>query len=331
VIQTVSTSVYCTYFDLAYAPRGRVLIESLRQQGDDGLVHVLTLDAETFDEVASWSGLNVRPLRLSDLEFVFPRLAAAAQDRSRMEYIFTLTPWLTLWVMDQVAEGSLVTYLDADMAFFSSTSPIYEELADASVGIVEHRFTWEQSWRRKYGTYNVAWVSFRRDKSGRACLQWWADRCLEWCRDEVNSGRFADQGYLDHFDELFAGVRVIHLPGADVAPWNLRRHSMTSSFDGRVLVDGEPLIFFHFHGLRLEGDRFHFKHVPYLASTTPTLKNLVYRPYCEALQAATKSLTEGAAAMERRPTLFASLKAGRAATLRWMGVRRGDYVDIRAS
>ena len=325
----VGTPAYCTYFDIAYAPRGRVLIESLRQQGDQGTVHVLALDAETFDGVSSWGDLNVRPLRLSDLEDAFPQLTAARADRSRMEYVFTLTPWLTIWAMDQVAEASLVTYLDADMAFFSSTSPLYEELADASIGIVEHRFTWEQAWRRKYGTYNVAWVSFRRDQAGRACLQWWADRCLEWCRDEVDHGRFADQGYLDRFVELFAGVRVIDLPGADVAPWNLRRHSMTSSTDGNVLVDGEPLIFFHFHGLRLEGVRFHFKHAPYLASTTSTLRELVYRPYCEALLAATKPLTGEPAAMTRRPTLLASLKGGRAATIRWLGIRRGDYVDIQ--
>ncbi|MEI8261963.1 MAG: glycosyl transferase, partial [Actinomycetes bacterium] len=267
----MNTTEYCTYFDLAYAPRGRVLIESLRQQGDHGLVHVLALDAETFDEVTSWSGLHVRPLRLSDLELAFPQLASAQQDRSRMEYVFTLTPWLTLWVMNQVAEGSLVTYLDADMAFFSSTSHIYEELADASVGIVEHRFTWEQSWRRKYGTYNVAWVTFRRDKSGKACLQWWADQCLEWCRDEVTVGRFADQGYLDSFPELFDRIVVIKHPGADLAPWNLRRHEVT--WDGQqVDVDGRPLVFFHFHGLRSEGQRFRFKHVPYLAKTTQAVR-----------------------------------------------------------
>jgi hypothetical protein len=104
---------------------------------------------------------------------------------------------------------------------------------------------------------------------------------------------------------------------------------MTSSTDGNVLVDGEPLIFFHFHGLRLEGVRFHFKHAPYLARTTSTLRDFVYRPYCEALLAATKPLAGGAAAMERRTTLLASLKAGRAATIGWLGVRRGDYVDIQ--
>jgi hypothetical protein len=327
----VTANVYCTYFDIAYAPRGRVLIESLRTCGDHGLVYVLALDAETFDEVSSWSDSGIRPVSLSELEGTFPQLTSARANRSRMEYVFTLTSWLTLWAMGQVADGSFVTYLDADMAFFSSTSPIYEILTGASVGIVEHRFTWEQRWRRKYGTYNVAWVSFRKDEAGRSCLQWWADHCLAWCRDEVDDGRFADQGYLDRFPELFPGVSVIDLPGADVAPWNLRRHAITQSTEGGVLVDGEPLIFFHFHGLRLEGSRFHFKHVPYLAKTTPALRDLVYLPYCKALVEASKHSLGTSLAMERRPTLLASLRAGRSATIRWLGVRRGDYVDLSSA
>jgi hypothetical protein len=325
----VSSNAYCTYFDSAYVPRGRVLIETLRRQGDDNPVHVLALDDAAFVEVSSWSDLGVCVLTLSELEEKFPQLIAARADRSRMEYVFTLTPWLTSWTMGEVAEGSWVTYLDADMAFFSSTSPIYEGLADASVGIVEHRFTWEQAWRRKYGRYNVAWVGFRNDDAGRGCLQWWADQCLDWCRDEVDNGRFADQGYLDRFPELFSGVKTIELPGADVAPWNLRRHHVSSSPNGDVLIDGQPLIFFHFHGLRIEGTRFHFKHVPYLAKTTRAIRDSVYRPYCEALLAATGPVSRSARVMDRRPTMLGSLKSGRVATIRWLGVRRGDYVDIQ--
>lgn len=324
----MTTHAYCTYFDIAYASRGRVLIDSLRNNGDFNPVHVLTLDAETFDEVSSWSDLNVHAVALSELEELFPQLVDVRANRSPMEYVFTLTPWLTLWAIDQVPEGSFVTYLDADMAFFSSTSPIYESLAGASVGIVAHRFTWEQTWRRKFGTYNVAWVSFRNDASGLSCLQWWADQCLAWCRDEVDQRRFADQGYLDRFPEIFAGVSVINLPGADVAPWNLRRHTIRQSIDGRVLVDGEPLIFFHFHGLRVEDNRFHFKHVPYLARTTHVIRDLVYRPYCEALVAVGTSSSGTPRIMERRPTLLASLKSGRSATVQWLGIRLGDFVDV---
>lgn len=319
---------YCTYFDIAYAPRGRVLIESLRASGDFAVAYVLALDEEAFLEVSSWDQLNVQPLRLADLEAAFPQLAQAKADRSRMEYVFTLTPWLTQWVMSRIPQDTWVTYLDADMAFYSSTDAIYTELESASVGIVEHRFTREQAWRRKYGRFNVAWVGFRNDPRGLTCLKWWADCCLEWCRDEVSIGRFADQGYLDSFPDLFAGVGIISAPGADVAPWNLRRHKISLGPGGEPLVDGSPLIFFHFHGLKRDGGRYYFKHVPYFAKTTPAVRDAIYLPYCLALEAATPSDQRSLTVMDRRATLLSSLRSGRAATLRWLAIRRGDYVDV---
>jgi hypothetical protein len=247
--------------------------------------------------------------------------------RSRMEYLFTLTPWLTRWVLEQVPTNAWATYLDADMAFYSSPEPLYAAAAEGSVAIVEHRFTWEQSWRRKYGRFNVAWVGFRNDEDGRNCLEWWADRCAEWCYDQVSDGRFADQGYLDRFPQ-FPGVVVLDHPGADVAPWNLRRHHLTRDVSGSVLVDGRPLVFFHFHGLREVEGRYHFKHLPYLARTTAALREHVYRPYCERLDAAASLIGgERQASLSRRPTLAVSVRSGRSEALRWIGERRGDYLD----
>jgi hypothetical protein len=326
----MSLYTYCTYFDIAYAARGRLLIESLRQCGDFGPIYVLALDEETFDEVSTWAGSDIHVLTLLDLEQEFPRLSTARLDRSQMEYVFTLTPWLIKWTMRTLDEDSWVTYLDADMAFYSSTSPIYELLTDASIGIVPHRFSWEQFWRRKYGKYNVAWVSFKKDTAGQACLHWWADQCHTWCRDQVDDGRFADQGYLDKFPQLFDGVQIIDLPGADVAPWNIRRYRFTSTDHVTVLVDGAALIFFHFHGLRVEGTLFHFRHAPYLARTSPLIRELIYRPYCAKLLAIGISTTRETPPMSRRPTLLTVLRARRSAFIQWLGVRRGDYLDLKA-
>ena len=151
---------------------------------------------------------------------------------------------------------------------------------------------------------------------------------MDWCGDVVDSGRFADQGYLNSFPTLFDGVVVVDLPGVDVAPWNLRRHSLAVDRAGQVLVDGSPLIFFHFHGLAQEGNRFYFKHVPYLAKTTSVIREAVYLPYCKALKAASPLCAQGTSEMKRKPTLLASLKSGRAATLRWLGEMRHDFVDV---
>lgn len=320
---------YCTYFDGAYAPRTGVLIETLRKQGDTRPVFALALDDAALAAIENMSHLDVHGVRLAEIESEFPQLAPAKKNRSRMEYVFTLTPWLVRWMLARVTSDSWVTYLDADMAFFSGTDSIYKAIDSSSVAIVEHRFTWDQAWRGKYGRFNVAWVGFRNDEPGRACLEWWADRCLEWCFDEVSNGRFADQGYLDRFPELFTRVAIIHLPGADLAPWNLRRHRVTANHSGDVQVDGSPLIFFHFHGLRSDGNRFHFKHLPYFARTTDEIRDQIYRPYCQALAAATAPLiTNTQPAMQRRPTLLGSLRSGRVTVLRWLGVLRGDFVDV---
>lgn len=320
--------VYCTYFDSGYLSRGRVLIETLRAQGDTGVVYVLALDEKTGIEVAAWTDLGVILVSLEELEAAYPTLCHARKTRSRLEYFFTLTPWLTKWTLERNAEDCWTTYLDADMAFFAEIDCLYAEGAQSSVMIVEHRFAWDQTWRLKYGRFNVAWVSFRKDSRGQACLNWWADSCLEWCNDETSRGRFADQGYLDDFPS-FPGVLVLQHPGADLAPWNLRRHQLEVNDSGSLLVDGEPLLFFHFHGLRKIGRRYHFKHLPYFVRTTKTLRENIYRSYCERLEAleAARDHTEPEL-LHRKPTLFTSIRSGRTRMLLWLGEIRGDYLDV---
>jgi hypothetical protein len=118
------------------------------------------------------------------------------------------------------------------------------------VGIIEHRFTKRQSKLRRFGNYNVGWVSFRRDEYGLECLHWWAEHCIEWCYDRVEENRFADQKYLDEFPARFKSVRVLQHKGANVGPWNVANYPITQHGE-EIRVDGQPLIFFHFHGFKM--------------------------------------------------------------------------------
>ena len=321
-------AAYCTYFDYRYLAQGRLLIESLRSCGDKSPVYGLALDEAAHAAVASWGYPDVVPLRLDELEFRFPELGSAKADRIQMEYYFTLTPWLVNYVLDLSAKNEWVTYLDADMYFYSSTEPIYRDLERASIALVEHRFTWEQGWRLRYGRYNVAWVGFRNDVSGRDAARWWALQCLDWCFDLVSDGRFADQGYLDSLPSRFSGVVVVGHPGADLAPWNLRRHEISVDSDGRVTVDGQGLIFFHFHGLQRVEGRYYFKHSPYLARTSKEIRDGIYRPYCEKLESLQTRLEITSVPQPRASTTAISHWLGRAAVLHWLGRLCGDFVDV---
>jgi len=95
----------------------------------------------------------------------------------------------------------------------------------------------------------VGLVAFRRDERGLACLEWWRERCIEWCHDRVEGDRYADQKYLDDWPTRFAGVCVLQHKGANLAVWNLANYELGWT-DNQVTVDNQPMIFFHFHGLR---------------------------------------------------------------------------------
>ena len=65
----------------------------------------------------------------------------------------------------------------------------------------------------QFGRFNVGMVSFRNDVAGLACLSRWREKCIEWCYDRVEDGKFADQGYLDDWPTEHEGVVVLDMQG----------------------------------------------------------------------------------------------------------------------
>lgn len=287
---TATPRVYCTYFDSGYLSRGLALISSLRKQGDDSPIYVLALDVTTSTFLQQQAAHNVFVLSIEELEREEPELLKLKSQRSRMEYYFTCTPLLIRYVMNkQNIPSGLAIYLDGDLFFFDDPQLVINAMADSSVGIIEHRYPDSLANKlAKYGRFNVGWVGFRDDKAGREVLDWYSSQTLAWCSDKPEDGKYADQGYLDWFPE-FRGVKVLTSAGFNLAPWNVNRHEMgmTESDPGtyRVIVDGQPLVFFHFHGLRKVGTRFATGELTYGARLKKLLKKLVYQPYVNILNA----------------------------------------------
>lgn len=263
-----------------------MLIESLRANGDDSPVYILALDDETEVYLRENALPGVFVVSIDEIESDEPRLVALKTLRSKMEYYFTCTPLIIRYVMNQLAiPDSLAIYLDSDLFFFDNPSRVVEAMDGASVGIIEHRYLESTSQKLdKYGRFNVGWVGFRNDAKGRDVLNWYADQTLEWCSDKPERGKYADQGYLNWFPE-FPGVRILNSAGFNLAPWNTRRHILTLSKEPTVAVraDGDPLVFFHFHGLREFRSWFTSSQLLYRSPMTRVLKEFVYRPYAIAL------------------------------------------------
>lgn len=274
---------FCAYFDHRYFDRGVAMYESLLRVCPQARLFVLCLSSQCHDAFVRLALPNLIPIRLEDFEAGNAALAAAKANRSLVEYYFTCTPWLMDWLLRTRPEIETITYLDGDLFFFSDPEPIFRSFDGYSSLIIGHRFPPQRRHMEAYGLYNVGWVSFRRDADGLACLGWWRDRCLEWCHDRLEGDRFGDQKYLDRFPELFKGVLVLEHPGANLAPWNIGNHRLTAR-EGRIFVDGQDLIFFHFHNFkRLAGPLWRVNHRDNFIPRYPFLARLLYRPYVRAL------------------------------------------------
>lgn len=282
---------YCSYFDSGYLSRGLTLIESLRRHGDDSPVWVLAMDEPTKRYLDERDDPSLHTLTIADLEAAEPELAPLRTGRSRMEYYFTSTPLLIRYVMNatagQTGQETVVAYLDSDLFFFDDPGLVLDALGTGSVGIIEHRYPKRlQARLAQYGRFNVGWVGFRSDANGRACLNWWAASTLAWCFDRPDAGKYADQGYLDRFPE-FDGVVVLQPAGLNLAPWNTARHTLSLA-GAQVMVDGDPLVFFHFHGLKRVGPRYATSQLIYGSPLRRILRDHVYTPYLNRLERSTR-------------------------------------------
>ena len=279
------TRHFCTYFDQNYALRGLTLFRSMQNHCGDFVLHVLCCDAATFELINALKIENLRAHRLEEIETFEPRLANLKSTRSRAEFLWTLSPIWPLFLLQKHAEIELLTYLDADLFFFSSDAPIWKEFGAASILIIEHRFPTHRQSGLENGRFNVGMMSFRRDENGLKCLNWYRERCLEWCFDRHEDGKYGDQKYLDEFPSRFAGVHILQHQGANVAPWNWMNGNLRCD-QKELSFDGVPVIFYHFHGLKLFSARlFDPCRAAKLYDEMPrSLAKCVHQPYLDAMK-----------------------------------------------
>ena len=284
---------FCTYFDQNYLARGLVLYRSLTRHADPFVLHVLCFDDDTYRILKNLDYSNLRPISLQEFERGDDALLSAKQNRSQVEYYFTCTPSLPLYIFNHYPDVDLVTYLDADLYFYSSPAPIYDELGNQSILIVEHRFPERFHHLEKFGIYNVGLLAFRNDRFGKECLAWWRERCIEWCYDRTETGRFADQKYLDDWAVRFSQVVVLQHQGAGLAPWNVARYTLRENAEA-VFINSDPLVFYHFHHLRRIAP---FLYDPglrhYDIQIGSILLKRIYAPYLRELQYLTWQTSDG--------------------------------------
>jgi hypothetical protein len=247
----------CTVVTRSHLAEARVLAATFLEHHPGARVAALVLD----DPEASVRDEPFEVVRPADLDLPGPELARMASMYDAFELSCALKPWAVEHALRLGADA--VAYLDADVEVIA---PLGEALDAARAGRVvltpHHTTPPPQSPRFEHdrlaltgGSFNGGFVA--TGLAGLRFLAWWKERLARDCLDAIAEGWFVDQRWLDLVPALFEH-EVVRDPGWNVAFWNLRARTVSSS-PGGYTVDGSPLRFFHFSG--------YDPHRPYLLST----------------------------------------------------------------
>lgn len=267
---------FCTYFNAAYIWKGLAMYESLSKVSDDFCLYIMALDEKTFQ--------HLKKLNLPNMvvecwcNYETEQFLSLKEERTFAEYCWTCGPTI---IQHFMKSNNLpdITYLDSDLMFYNSFNCVYDEIGSHSIAITRHYSVNEE----QTGKYCVQFVYFKNDEEGNAALQWWKERCIEWCFTRIEKDRYADQKYLDFFPQRYKNVCIISNRGAGIAPWNMNHYSICNKSIIKYNDIEYPLVFFHFHGVKMDFKddclvaKFFDKDFPEDKHTTETL----FIPYIE--------------------------------------------------
>jgi len=270
---------FVTIFDSNYIGQGLTMLRSLLRTTPEARVWAVTADDWTRRILQALGESRIETVALEELET--PELRSVRPTRSRVEYYWTLTPFLPDFVFRNSTDSSIVTYVDADMHFRKSAHTLLDEFVGnepAAVMVTPHDYLPKYDQSQVSGKYCVQFMPFRRTSS-QAVLEDWQAKCIDWCFSRPQAGKFGDQKYLDAWPEQFG--QAIHIQRNTTllaAPWNARARAP------------HDIVAYHFHGLRRVSRRWLALHPGY--SVPAGIRDAIYAPYILELAGSLRAAQE---------------------------------------
>lgn len=257
---TIHAFTSCSF---SYLNRARVLASSLRRVHPDWVIWIVMTDhappgfdfdlaQEAYDHILTAEDLFGETTETWLFGHDVVEACTAVKGRASVRIL-------------QEPDCEKLLYFDPDTAVFNDFAPVVDILDSHDIVLTPHQTepaprTAVQEIRDnelaalQYGTFNLGFVAMAASDEGRRFAQWWDDRLLHWCQDDLGSGLFVDQKWCNLVPSYFDGVKILRDPGYNVASWNLSHRELAFDEDGRAWVNGVPLRFYHFTKLGPVGD-----------------------------------------------------------------------------
>ncbi|MBQ6448728.1 MAG: cell envelope integrity protein TolA [Bacillus sp. (in: Bacteria)] len=272
---------FCVIAGKEYCMKIMAFYESLVKNSNNFNLWVCCTDAITYKFLNEKNLKNMHLIRVEEIED--DQLRAVKQERMINEYCWTLKSFVIEYILKN-NDVEQVLYCDGDIYFFSNPDSIFNEWGFASIFLTPQR---DLDWvEQKYGKYQAGIVGFRKDETGLAAVQWWKDRCIEWCSVVESNGRFGDQKYLDQLPIMYENVQISSNLGVNAAPWNIiYNNNFKISLQGdKVFINNDPLVAYHFSCLTIySSDKYDLWNMHQL-NIQKEIMNYIYVPYLDHLE-----------------------------------------------
>lgn len=244
--QAIVTIVSNNYLHFA-----RSLMQSVAQHHPDAHRYCVIVDTDL--SYASELKEEFKTIAMSQLNL--PLGEGFTFQYTILELNTAVKPWALEHLLD--AGYDEVLYIDPDIYLYSPLTEISDLLSSgASVVLTPHLLAPMTDNKnptelliRNAGTYNLGFCAISNQAITRDFLHWWQAKLERDCVVDASRGIFVDQSWMDLVPTLFDHVKILRHHGYNVAYWNLAQRDITENTDGRMLVNGERLAFFHFSGL----------------------------------------------------------------------------------
>lgn len=243
---------YYTSITSNYLPKARVLAASVKRHDPEARFHLLLSDDppagfsladEPFDTVLGLEELPIENPRAWAFGHALVEMCTAVKGIGALEIVRRHRP-------------AKLFYFDPDIVVFGGLQALGAALDRHTVLLTPHLTDPERGRgildneisALKHGIYNLGFIGLRCEGEGLRCLQWWSDRLLEFCRDDIPNGLFTDQRWADLIPAMFDGVRILREPEYNVATWNLSNRVASGRAPDAIRINDRPLGFYHFSG-----------------------------------------------------------------------------------
>lgn len=254
-------TVYFTIISKNYYSYAKTLTHSLNcvTPQDDRYVFIVG-DGSPITELNFSKNFNVSDLGLDGLSDMAIRYDV-------MELNTAVKPFMFRWLLESQGFDRAI-YLDPDIFVYQPLAEVDALLdAGASGVLTPHLLKPLEDGRKpddhdilKSGVYNLGFAALTRQQEALDFISWWCRRLQFQCYSDVPSNLFTDQRWCDFAPSFMPNLALLRHPGYNVAYWNLAQRKVEVGLDGSATVNGEPLVFFHYSGLKFDAPKLVSKH-----------------------------------------------------------------------